>query len=60
MQTGYVLDGKKQKFSQKGKIIAAHLQPFGESSVHVQFDKTLPAETIADIKKVSGHPAEDQ
>jgi predicted Zn finger-like uncharacterized protein len=58
MQTGYVLDGKKQKFSQKGKIIAAHLQPFGESSVHVQFDKTLPAETMADIKKVSGHPSE--
>ncbi|KPJ79127.1 MAG: hypothetical protein AMJ54_00235 [Deltaproteobacteria bacterium SG8_13] len=59
MQTGYVLDGKKQKVSQKGRIIAAHLQPFGESSVHVQFDKSLPDDAMADIMKVSGHPPED-
>ena len=59
MQTGYVLDGKKQKVSQRGKIIAAHLQPFGESSIHVQFDKPLPDNAMADIKKVSGHPPDD-
>ena len=57
MQTGYVLEGKKQKVSQKGKIIAAHLQPFGESSVHVQFDNPLPDDAMTDIKKVSGHPS---
>jgi ribosomal protein L35AE/L33A len=59
MQTGYVLDGKKQKVTQKGKIVAAHLQPFGESSVHVQFEKNLPDDTMADIIKASGHPPED-
>ena len=59
MQSGYVVGGKKQKFSQKGRIIATHLQPFGESSVHVQFDESLPAETMADIKNISGHPPED-
>ncbi len=59
MQTGYVLDGNKRKVTQKGRIIAAHLQPFGESSVHVQFDKPLPADAMADIRKVSGHPPED-
>ena len=59
MQSGYALGGKKQKFSQKGRIIAAHLQPFGESSVHVQFEKPLPDNTMADIRKVSGHPPED-
>ena len=58
MQTGYVLDGKKQKVSQKGRIIAAHLQPFGESSVHVKFEQPLPEETMAAIKKVSGHPTD--
>ncbi len=60
MQTGYVLDGKKQKVSQKGRIVAAHLQPFGESSVHVQFEKNLPDDTMADIIKASGHPPEDR
>ena len=59
MKTGYVLGGKKQQFSEKGKIIAAHLQPFGESSVHVQFEKTLADDIMTDIKKVSGHPPED-
>ena len=58
MQTGYMLDGQQQKVTQKGKIIAAHLQPFGESSVHVQFDQSLSDDAITDIKKVSGHPPE--
>ena len=59
MQSGYVLDGKKQKFTQKGKIIAAHLQPFGESSVHIQFENPLSDDIMKDIVKVSGHPPED-
>ena len=59
MQTGYVLEGKKNKVTQKGRIIAAHLQPFGESSLHVQFEASLPDDAMADIKKISGHPAED-
>ena len=41
LQTVYREGSEKKKISFKGRVIAIHLQPFGESSVHVQFDKLL-------------------
>jgi predicted Zn finger-like uncharacterized protein len=58
VQTDYSLSGSRRKVSQKGKIVAAHLQPFGESAVHVQFDEKLPDETMKEIEKLSEQPAD--
>ena len=41
LQTIYREGSEKKKISFKGRVIAIHLQPFGESSVHVQFDQLL-------------------
>jgi predicted Zn finger-like uncharacterized protein len=58
MQTVFAVAGKKQKVVQKGRVIATHLQPFGESSVHVKFDKLLADEIMTDIEKLADQPAD--
>jgi predicted Zn finger-like uncharacterized protein len=58
MQTAYRLADTRHQISRKGKIVAAHLQPFGESAVHVQFDEKLPDETMKQIEKLSDQPAD--
>jgi predicted Zn finger-like uncharacterized protein len=56
MQTTFAVAGRKQKIVKKGRVIATHLQPFGESSVHVKFDKILADEIMADIEKLTEQP----
>jgi len=56
-QTVFAVAGKIQKIVKKGRIIATHLQPFGESTVHVKFDKLLADEIMADIEKLADQPA---
>ena len=47
MQMIYQSPEGKQKVSQKGRIVAVHLQPFGESSIHVQYQKPLDEKIVA-------------
>ncbi len=49
IQTVYENQKGKHKLSCNGKIVAVHLQPFGESSVHVQFEELLAEKIIVDI-----------
>jgi len=58
IKTVFAVAGRKQKIVRKGRIVATHLQPFGESSVHVQFDKPLADEIMADIEKLADQPAD--
>jgi predicted Zn finger-like uncharacterized protein len=47
MQMIYQAAGVKKKVSQKGRIVAVHLQPFGESSIHVQYQNPLDEKIVA-------------
>jgi len=49
IQTIYQNQTGKHKIISNGKIVAVHLQPFGESSVHVQFEELLAEQIIVDI-----------
>ncbi len=49
LQTVYENQTGKHKINRNGKIVAVHLQPFGESSVHVQFEELLAEQIIVDI-----------
>ena len=49
IQTVYENQKGKHKLNCNGKIVAVHLQPFGESSVHVQFEELLAEKIIVDI-----------
>jgi predicted Zn finger-like uncharacterized protein len=49
IQTVYQSQTGKHKINRNGKIVAVHLQPFGESSVHVQFEELLAEQIIIDI-----------
>ncbi len=49
IQTVYQNQKGKQKINCNGKIVAVHLQPFDESSVHVQFEELLAEQVIVDI-----------
>ncbi len=49
MQMKYRAAGVKKKVSQKGRIVAVHLQPFGESSIHVQYQSPLDEKLVARI-----------
>ena len=49
IQTVYENQTGKHKINCNGKIVAVHLQPFGESSVHVQFEELLAQQIIVDI-----------
>ncbi len=49
LQTVYENQTGKHKITRNGKIVAVHLQPFGESSVHVQFEELLAEQIIVDI-----------
>jgi len=49
LQTVYENQTGKHKITRNGKIVAVHLQPFGESSVHVQFEELLAEQVIVDI-----------
>jgi len=49
IQTVYENQTGKHKITRNGKIVAVHLQPFGESSVHVQFEELLAEQIIIDI-----------
>jgi predicted Zn finger-like uncharacterized protein len=51
MQTVYRLEGTPQKVGRKGKIVAVHLQSFGESSIHVQFQSPLDEKIVATIAR---------
>jgi predicted Zn finger-like uncharacterized protein len=51
MQTVYRLGGTPKKVGQKGKIVAVHLQPFGDSSIHVQFQSPLDEKIVATIAR---------
>ncbi len=53
MQTQYVFEKTKRKILKKGRVIAAHLQPFGLSAIHVQFDKPIADETMQEIEEVA-------
>jgi predicted Zn finger-like uncharacterized protein len=49
IQTIYQNPTGKHKINCNGKIVAVHLQPFDESSVHVQFEELLDEQVIVDI-----------
>jgi len=49
IQTVYQNQTGKHKINRNGKIVAVHLQPFDESSVHVQFEELLAEQVIVDI-----------
>ncbi len=49
IQTVYQNQTGKHKINSNGKIVAVHLQPFDESSVHVQFEELLAEQIIIDI-----------
>ncbi|MBW2607894.1 MAG: zinc-ribbon domain-containing protein [Deltaproteobacteria bacterium] len=49
IQTVYQNQKGKQKINCNGKVVAVHLQPFDESSVHVQFEELLAEQVIVDI-----------
>jgi len=49
LQTVYQNQTGKHKITRNGKIVAVHLQPFDESSVHVQFEELLAEQIIVDI-----------
>ncbi len=49
IQTVYQNPTGKHKINCNGKIVAVHLQPFDESSVHVQFEELLAEQVIVDI-----------
>jgi len=49
IQTVYQNQTGKHKINCNGKIVAVHLQPFDESSVHVQFEELLAEQIIIDI-----------
>lgn len=45
------VEGVNKKIGQKGRIVAVHLQPFGESSIHVQFQSPLDESLVASIAR---------
>ena len=47
MQMSYPSAGIKKKIGQKGRIVAVHLQPFGESSIHVRYQTPLDEKIVA-------------
>ncbi len=49
IQTVYQNQTGKHRIDCNGKIVAVHLQPFDESSVHVQFEELLAEKVIVDI-----------
>jgi predicted Zn finger-like uncharacterized protein len=49
IQTVYENQTGKHKIICNGKIVAVHLQPFDESSIHVQFEELLAEKIIVDI-----------
>jgi predicted Zn finger-like uncharacterized protein len=49
IQTVYENQTGKHRINCNGKIVAVHLQPFDESSVHVQFEELLAEQIIVDI-----------
>jgi len=49
IQTVYENQTGKHRINCNGKIVAVHLQPFDESSVHVQFEELLAEQVIVDI-----------
>lgn len=49
IQTVYQNQTGKHRINCNAKIVAVHLQPFGESSVHVQFEELLAEQVIVDI-----------
>ena len=58
-QTAYKSANTTQQVHQNGKIVAAHLQPYGESTIHIQFDSPLPDETMKEIEKVSSQSGDE-
>jgi len=58
LKTAYRIGAETGHIQNSGRIVAAHLQPFGESSIHVRFDRLLPDSTVADIQALADR--EDQ
>jgi len=53
LKSAYRIGTEMREVQNSGKIVAAHLQPFGESSIHVRFDRLLPASTMAEIETLA-------
>jgi CRP-like cAMP-binding protein len=49
LQAVYRDGDEKKKIGFKGQVVAVHLQPFGESSIHVQFDQIQDMDTIQNL-----------
>lgn len=56
IQTIYQDSTGKKKISCNGKIVAIHLQPFDDSSVHVQFENLLDEKIVTDIAHMTFSP----
>ena len=56
MQADYITPHGKQTMQRKGKIVAVRLQPFGASTIHIQFDRLLDKSTIFDISQLDPSP----
>lgn len=57
LKTAYRIGPESRSIRSPGKIVAAHLQPFGESSIHVRFDRLLTEATVADIELLASRGA---
>lgn len=57
LKTAYRIGSEPRTIQNSGKIVAAHLQPFGESSIHIRFDRLLPETTMADIERLAARDA---
>ena len=53
MQTVYSSSKGKQTIQQKGRIVAVNMHPFGEASVHVQFENLLDQKVVDAIALTS-------
>ena len=56
MQADYITPHGKQTMQRKGKIVAVRLQPFGASTIHIQFERLLDKNTIYDISQLDPTP----
>lgn len=53
LKTAYRIGSDTRQIRNTGRIVAAHLQSCGESSIHVQFDRLLPETTLADLETLA-------
>lgn len=56
LQTIYKSSKGQEKLNRNGKIVAVHIHPFDESTVHVQFEKPLDEKVVMDIGRMIRPP----